>query len=68
MSGRGLYNNIKKNYPDLAGRVIFITGDISDITTQRFLSSNRVPFISKPFNRGMLLDKIEEVIRKENND
>jgi len=67
MSGRDMYNLLEKSHPDLADRVLFVTGDVSDVTTRKFLSSNQIPFIAKPFTRGMLLEKLEEIIRGHEN-
>jgi two-component system NtrC family sensor kinase len=54
MSGKELYRWIKENRPELAKRIIFVTGDTVSADTRSFLEDNRNRYLSKPF-------KIEEV-------
>jgi PAS domain S-box-containing protein len=58
MSGMELYAKIKEKHPELTGRFLFITGDTSDATTRDFLEQNKLPYITKPFDRETLLKKV----------
>ncbi|MGI2335906.1 MAG: response regulator [Dehalogenimonas sp.] len=58
MSGPEFYEEIKKRWPEQARRVIFITGDTSDLLTREYLVEHRIPYISKPFDR----EKLEEIV------
>ena len=58
MNGKQLYQVIIDQYPKLAGRVIFNTGDVMDGHTQRFLELAGRPFLPKPFSSQALLDVI----------
>ncbi len=56
--GPELYEQIKKQFPDLANRFIFITGNVVDIDTRVFLEKSNLAWLSKPF----LPDDIKRVI------
>jgi signal transduction histidine kinase/CheY-like chemotaxis protein len=62
MSGIELYENIKPRRPELAGRFIFITGDVSDNNTRMFLENNRLSYITKPFGSKALVQKVSDVL------
>jgi CheY-like chemotaxis protein len=61
MSGMEFYNNIKPRRPEFAGRFIFITGDVSDQNTRYFIEKNKLAYITKPFDRKALLDKVNSL-------
>ncbi|MDD4923939.1 MAG: PAS domain S-box protein [Dehalococcoidales bacterium] len=65
MSGKEFYTAIKKEYPDMARRTIFITGDTSDSTTVKFFKENNLLYIEKPFDQSTLINKINELLKKE---
>ena len=62
MSGIELYNTVKVKRPELAGRFIFITGDISDENTKAFLEENELSFLSKPFDQETLNQKVKDIL------
>jgi len=49
MSGMELYKWLKEKHPQMAGRVIFTTGDLMSGNTQSFVEQTGRPFLSKPF-------------------
>ncbi|MFQ6026133.1 MAG: response regulator [Dehalococcoidia bacterium] len=60
MSGQEMYSQLKEWDAELAGRVIFITGDVVSPDTSRFVSEVRNPVLSKPFD----LDEIRQQVRQ----
>ena len=50
MSGQEIFERWRDLRPDLADKVIFLTGDIVSNDLRRFLKSSGRPFLSKPFN------------------
>ncbi|MDR1727096.1 MAG: response regulator [Acidobacteriota bacterium] len=54
MSGRDLFNWVRENRPSLAGKIIFMTGDVVNPETHSFFEDNQIRYLAKPF-------KIEEV-------
>jgi two-component system NtrC family sensor kinase len=49
LGGRDLYDTLAREYPDIAARVIFATGDTVRGDTLQFLESLGRPFLHKPF-------------------
>ncbi|HEX8851778.1 MAG TPA: PAS domain S-box protein [Gemmatimonadaceae bacterium] len=49
VSGQQIFERWSKERPDLAQRVVFLTGDIVSTDLQAFLSATGRPFLPKPF-------------------
>jgi DNA-binding response OmpR family regulator len=64
MDGKQLYHYIKRRYPQLAGRVIFTTGDVINSDTQSFLEKAGCPFLLKPFSPDELKALVGESLRR----
>jgi two-component system NtrC family sensor kinase len=60
MSGRELFNWIKENRPQLAGRIVFVTGDIVSAETRSFFEDNQNRYLAKPFK----IEEVKEVIQQ----
>jgi PAS domain S-box-containing protein len=60
LSGRELYEIMKKSHPNMAKRVVFITGDTVTPETHNFLVSTGRQYLSKPFNPREITDIIEK--------
>jgi PAS domain S-box-containing protein len=64
LGGKDLYTFIQKHYPKLAPRVLFITGDVLNKDTQRFLKITGNTYIEKPFEIEVLLGRLEEILQR----
>ena len=62
MSGMQLYDQISNRWTDLIHRVVFITGDAYDPASKEYLATYQVPFITKPFDRKTLEEKVNAVL------
>lgn len=62
MGGREFYSKLVKEQPDLAGRVVFLTGDILSDSARLFLESVNRPFLSKPFALDELIERVESAM------
>jgi len=49
VSGQQIFQRWSADRPDLAERVVFLTGDIVSADLQDFLTSTGRPFLPKPF-------------------
>ena len=56
--GETLYKSVKESHPELAERIIFITGDTVSSRSRSFLEWTGNRWFSKPFN----ISEIEEVV------
>ncbi len=61
MNGIQVFEYLEKEYPELANRVIFTTGDSLGSTTKNFLDRVNRPFLSKPYTPSQLVNLISEV-------
>jgi len=59
LDGAGLWRALRTSRPELADRVVFITGDTLSEAAQRFLAESRRPVIEKPF----VPDDVRAVVR-----
>jgi two-component system NtrC family sensor kinase len=55
VSGKAVFEQWRKERPELARRVVFITGDIVGADLQQFLSGTGQPLIAKPFDLSAVL-------------
>jgi two-component system, NtrC family, sensor kinase len=60
MSGRELYSWIKETRPQLASRIIFVTGDTVSLDTRSFFEDNQNRYLAKPFK----IEEVKEVIQQ----
>jgi len=64
MSGQDFYRIVATKNPDLAQRIIFITGDVVSEESQSFLRSTGNPHLSKPFGIAAVERVITETLRR----
>jgi two-component system NtrC family sensor kinase len=66
MNGRELYEALVREYPALARRVIFATGDLVARQTTEFLHSTGNPFLEKPFSVRSLVEALRRIEPQNN--
>jgi PAS domain S-box-containing protein len=49
LDGPGLYRTLQRDRPDLAGRIVFVTGDTLANNVRRFLDETGAPVLEKPY-------------------
>jgi DNA-binding response OmpR family regulator len=54
INGMELYQEMRKNYPSLTGRVLFTSGDTLSVGIREFLEDNGRPYLAKPFTPSEL--------------
>jgi DNA-binding response OmpR family regulator len=59
VSGQRLYKLVEALNPQLRNRFLFVTGDVVNAHTKRFLELAGVQYIRKPFRIQELLEAIE---------
>lgn len=64
VDGAGVHAWVEANRPELASRMVFITGDTVNEETAATLSRTGVPFIEKPFRISQLLEVIERTMSR----
>ena len=63
MNGPALYRVIAQEEPCLLSRMIFLTGDTLNLTTQAFLQQAAAPALEKPFALGRLRELVRQILR-----
>lgn len=64
VDGADVHAWVKKNRPDLAARIVFITGDIANEETVETLQRTGAPCIEKPFRVQQFITVVEQVMGK----
>jgi DNA-binding NtrC family response regulator len=64
MNGADLHHWISGNRPELAQRVVFITGDTASAETAALVAETGTPCIEKPFRVQQFMHTVEETIGK----
>lgn len=64
VDGADVHKWIAKNRPELASRMLFITGDTVNEETAATLRRTGVPYIEKPFRVQQLIAAIEKIMGK----
>ncbi len=60
--GTVLYELIQANFPDMADRVIFVSGWVKDEKIRRLLEYTGRPFLTKPVKPAALVRAVQQVV------
>jgi two-component system NtrC family sensor kinase len=60
LDGRAFYREVSEASPDLARRVIFVTGDVAGTNVEKFLEESGCRWLAKPFRLADLLRAVRE--------
>jgi DNA-binding response OmpR family regulator len=64
INGADLHDWLRRHKPELAARIIFITGDTASAETAALLARDGTPCVEKPFRVCELMDAVEKTIGK----
>jgi len=64
INGADIHQWIQKNRPELAERIILISGDTANSETQSLLRGSATPCIEKPFRVQQLINTVEKTFGK----
>ncbi len=65
MSGKEFHAVLKERGPDLVDKVIFVTGDVVESDTARFLASFDSVVVEKPFTMAEIARAVERVVKQD---
>jgi len=63
MDGIQLFGALRERHPEMAGRIMFVTGDVIGSDADRFLTDSGCRWLAKPFRLGDLLRIAKEVMK-----
>jgi len=64
INGADLHDWVRRHRPELAARIVFITGDTASAETIALLAQDGTPCVEKPFRVQQLLAAVEKTIGK----
>jgi DNA-binding NtrC family response regulator len=64
INGADVHEWIRKNRPQMASRLILISGDTANSETQHLLASSQTPCLEKPFRVQKLISMVEKTFGK----
>jgi DNA-binding response OmpR family regulator len=64
INGADLHDWVRRHRPELASRIVFITGDTASAETIHLLQQDGTPCVEKPFRVREFLDAVEKTIGK----
>ncbi len=64
MSGMDFYEELARRFPDIAARVMFVTGGAFTPAAKAFLDRVKKPVLDKPFSPKQLRDQVERHLRR----
>ena len=64
MDGPALWRELSQRHPELARRVVFVTGDTLSPGARDFLEETGCDFLEKPFTQAELMDKVKAALGK----
>lgn len=62
MDGAALWREIRRHWPSLAQRVLFVTGDTLSASARQFLDETGCPHLDKPFAKNGLLGAVAALV------
>lgn len=62
LGGRGFFEQVEEQWPTLASRFVFVTGDVADARTVEFLKATAQPIVTKPYEVKELIAAIASVL------
>ncbi len=64
LQGDDFYVQVKDLFPDMAKRIVYVTGFADDPKAREFLEGTGQPFLGKPFESSELIEIVSKVAGK----
>ncbi len=64
LNGTGFFEQLEELQPDMASRVVFVTGHADEPETRRFLEQTGQPFLGKPTQDDELVAAVRRIIQR----
>ncbi len=62
LEGKSFFRQLEADFPDLAKRVVFVTGMADDEETRKFLEGTGQPFLQKPVDAAQLVIAVRKMM------
>ncbi len=64
LNGTGFFEQLEELQPDMASRVVFVTGHADEPETRRFLEQTGQPFLGKPTEDDELVAAVRRIVER----
>jgi len=64
LNGTGFFEQLEEILPQMASRVVFVTGHADEPDTRKFLKQTGQPFLGKPTPASELVDAVRQIIQR----
>jgi FixJ family two-component response regulator len=64
LNGTGFFEQMEEIVPQMASRVVFVTGHADEPETRKFLKQTGQPFLGKPTPSNELVDAVRQIIER----
>jgi CheY-like chemotaxis protein len=64
LGGRSFFEQVEEQYPHLASRFVFVTGDYTNPDSRSFLDHSGQPVVAKPFEVAELVNAVAVILRR----
>ena len=65
LSGRGFYDQVQVDYPEMACRMVFVSGWAKDPSVRQAIQETGRPMVAKPFSMEILAAAVQAAIDVE---
>ena len=64
LNGTGFFEQLEEILPEMAGRVVFVTGHTDEPKIRKCLEQTGQPFLGKPTPRDELVDAVRQMVER----
>jgi chemosensory pili system protein ChpA (sensor histidine kinase/response regulator) len=64
LNGTGFFEQLEEILPEMAGRVVFVTGHADEPEIRKFLEQTGQPFLGKPIHKDQLVDAVRQIVER----
>ncbi len=64
LNGTGFFEQLEEILPEMASRVVFVTGHADEPDIRKFLEQTGQPFLEKPTPSNQLVDAVRQIVER----
>jgi FixJ family two-component response regulator len=64
LNGTGFFEQLEEILPEMASRVVFVTGHADEPEIRKFLEQTGQPFLGKPTDSNQLVDAVRQMVER----
>ena len=68
IDGRGIYEIVSRDFPQMLTKMAFITGDIMGVNSRSLLKESRLPYLEKPISPVELRELVYDLLKNKKDE